>query len=139
MIPKWQTCRATCRVPRPVGLREQLASPKILADFRSHAEPFVAVVPGWAALDIALVLPSLALSSQPWPIVGHRAFDAEHTAVVVGDDQVEGPRFCHPTSQRLTHDRRGLDLTCPACVSKPSEHRRPAGGDECDPALLSWP
>ena len=49
----------------------------------------VAVGTGRAAGDLALMAAGLAGGCLPRPVVGHRAFDGEHAAVVVGDDEVE--------------------------------------------------
>jgi hypothetical protein len=52
----------------------------------------------WAARDAALTVTCVPGGGLPWPVVGHRPFDSEHTAVVIDDDQVEwAGRFvvCH--------------------------------------------
>jgi hypothetical protein len=42
---------------------------------------------GRAADDPVLVVAGLSSSRLPRPVVGHRTFDGEHTAVVVSDDE----------------------------------------------------
>ena len=41
------------------------------------------------AMDAPLMIAGVARGGNPGMIVGHRAFDGESAAVVVGDDQVE--------------------------------------------------
>src|SRR5512133_2118769 len=48
----------------------------------------VAVRTSWAACDLALMAAGLSGSRLPRLVVGHRAFDGEHAAAVVGDDQI---------------------------------------------------
>ena len=42
------------------------------------------------ARDAPLMIAGVARGRSPGVIVGHRAFDGERAAIVVGDDQVEG-------------------------------------------------
>ena len=49
----------------------------------------VAIGAGRAAHDATLMVAGIAGGFVPGPVVGHRAFDGEHAAVVVGDDEVE--------------------------------------------------
>ena len=49
----------------------------------------VAIGAGRAAHDAALLVAGIGGGFVPGPVVGHRAFDGEHAAVVVGDDEVE--------------------------------------------------
>jgi|SRR5271166_345682 len=49
----------------------------------------IAIGAGRAAHDAALLVAGVERGLFPWPVVGHRAFDGEHTSVVVGDDEVE--------------------------------------------------
>ena len=49
----------------------------------------VAVRAGRAASDLALTAAGLSSGRLPRPVVGHRACDSEHTAIVVGDNEVE--------------------------------------------------
>jgi hypothetical protein len=49
----------------------------------------VAIRAARAAHDAVVIVARLASGILPRPVIGHRAFDGEHAAVVVGDDQVE--------------------------------------------------
>ncbi len=49
----------------------------------------IAVGAGRAASDLAVTAAGLASGRLPRPVVRHWAFDGEHTAIVVGDDEVE--------------------------------------------------
>jgi hypothetical protein len=49
----------------------------------------VAIGANGATYDAALVVSSFAGGFLPWPIIGHRTFDGEHTTVMVGHDEVE--------------------------------------------------
>ena len=50
----------------------------------------VAIRSGRAARDATLMLvPGIMGGGVPWPVVGHRALDREHAAIIIGDDQVE--------------------------------------------------
>ena len=50
----------------------------------------VAIQSRRAARDAPLLLiPGITGGGVPWPVVGHRPFDREHAAIVVGDYQIE--------------------------------------------------
>jgi len=49
----------------------------------------VTVWAGWATHDALPLTASVGGRLFPRPVVDHRAFDGKHTAVMVGDDEVE--------------------------------------------------
>ena len=49
----------------------------------------VAIDTGWAARDATLLVAGEGGGFFPRPVVGHWAFDGEHAAIVVADDEVE--------------------------------------------------
>src|SRR5262245_47815317 len=56
--------------------------------------------------DPALPVAGVASGFFPWPFIGHRAFDGEHAAVVVGHDTIKGKRdravkSCHVQPVRV--------------------------------------
>jgi hypothetical protein len=86
-----------------------------LAVFSSERVPIRASRP---ARDAPLMIADVTRGGFPGVIVGHRAFDGEHAAIVVGDDQVEWLgriRSGHPLSNQMPRrgpafrDNRSLD------------------------------
>ena len=77
----------------------------------------VAIGAGRAAGDAVLAIAGLAGSILPVLVVGHRPFEGEHAAVVVGDNQING------------FVRRGGVLRCHLASARGSvSQAHPAGG-----------
>jgi hypothetical protein len=60
---------------------------KFFGAVKFHGER-VTIRAGWAARNApAKLVASMARGSVPWPVVGHRTFDAKEPLIVVGDDE----------------------------------------------------
>jgi hypothetical protein len=75
----------------------------------------VAIGTARATGDMALVVAGLAGGCLPAPVVGHRTFDREHAAVVVGDNQVErrgwSRGMAHFTIDKICYRRPSSEAT----------------------------
>jgi hypothetical protein len=83
-----------------------------------------AIGSGRAAGDAALMIAGFTSGVLPVPVVGHRAFDREHAAVVISYDQIEGSPSHHkagatPSADTLAERPHGLNPSPEVATGRP--------------------